>query len=229
MNETKTKLMTNSLHLPIKANGNIIEYVTDYIYLGKQISFKTTSNEDEIQRRANITWKKYWSLKEIVKGDYSINLKKMVFDTCLLPCLLYGCQTWAYTNRAKQIIRTTQRAMERSMLKIRKIHKIKHETIRSKTKITDALAQALKLKWQWAGHISRYTDRRWTIQVTGWKGPQGKRKVGRPNKRWADDISKKAGKDWLNRGKDRELWKKMEEAFTQEGVHIPQHRDSTNN
>lgn len=184
------------------------------------MSFAKTSNEEEIERRVNITWKKFWSLKEIMKGNYSLNLKKVVIDTCLLPSLLYGCQTWIFTNKAKQKIRSTQRAIERSILKIRKINKVRSDTIRQKTKLTDALTQALKLKWKWAGHVSRSTDSRWTIHTTQWKGPVGKRNVGRPYSRWADEIIQIAGKNWMDAGKDRESWKKMEEAFTQKGIHI---------
>ena len=62
------------------------------------------------------------------------------------------------------------------------------------------LEYALKLKKQWAGHISRYTDRRWTLLITKWKGPKGKRNVGRPKKRWADDIISIAGRNWTRQG-----------------------------
>ena len=220
MNQHKTKILTNSYKYPIIIRGNNIEYVDDYIYLGKQISFKKTNNEDEVSRRINATWKKFWTWKEILKGNYELRLKKVVFDTCLLPCLLYGCETWTFTNKVKQKIRCAQTAMERSMLKIRKIQKIKNEHIRQKTKITDALKHTLTLKWRWAGHISRYTDKRWTIQTTRWKGPSGKRNIGRPKRRWADDITQIAGKDWLKLSKDRDSWRRLEEAFTQNGVHI---------
>lgn len=220
MNINKTRIMTNSYEKPIKLNGKPLEYVQKYIYLGKQISF-SNSNEEEIERRINITWKKFWSLKEILKGDYSVNLKRIVIDTCLLPCLLYGSQTWIYTNKTKHKIQTTQRAIERSILNIKKIHKVRSDFIRQKTKVTDALTHALKLKWKWAGHISRLTDSRWTIHTTKWKGPKGKRKVGRPYRRWTDDIIQVAGKDWITKGKERESWKKMEEAFARKGFISP--------
>ncbi|XP_022821436.1 uncharacterized protein LOC111352944 [Spodoptera litura] len=74
--------------------------------------------------------------------------------------------------------------------------------------------EALKL-----GHVSRYTDNRWTIKTTKWKGPVGKRKAGRPKRRWADDITELTGKDWLAIGRDRDEWKGLEEAFTRGGVH----------
>ncbi|GBP56299.1 hypothetical protein EVAR_28879_1 [Eumeta japonica] len=80
------------------------------------------------------------------------------------------------------------------MLRIRKIQKICSEDIRRKTRLTDALEQALRLKWKWAGHLSRYTDKRWSLQTTKWVGPAGKRSKGRPLKRWADDIKELVGR-----------------------------------
>ncbi|CAF4764563.1 unnamed protein product [Pieris macdunnoughi] len=83
--------------------------------------------------------------------------------------------------------------MERSILKLRRINKIKNVEIRKKTKITDALEQALRLKWKWAGHIARARDKRWTLEITKWTGSTGKRCIGRQRKRWTDDIVELAG------------------------------------
>lgn len=220
MNANKTKVMTNSHQIPIKINGTVVDYVKQYIYLGKQVSFENSNNDDEVARRVNITWKKFWSHKEILKGNYDIKLKKVVMDTCILPSLLYGCQTWTMTERAKLKIRTTQRAMERSILKIKRSQKLNSKSIRDKTKLQDALSQTLRLKWRWAGHLSRYKDKRWTLLATKWKGPIGKRNVGRPYKRWADDIIEVAGKHWMEKAKDRTSWNKLEEAYTRRGVQI---------
>ncbi|KAJ8727495.1 hypothetical protein PYW07_001614 [Mythimna separata] len=220
MNETKTKIMTNSNINPINLNGKPLEYVNNYIYLGKQLSFEDKSEELEVDRRINMSWKKFWSLKEILKGKYPVHLKKTVLDTCILPTLTYGCQTWTYNTKIKTKLVVCQKAMERSILKLRRIQKVKSEKIRQKTQVIDALQYALKQKWQWAGHIARYTDKRWTLESIIWKGPRGKRKRGRPRKRWIEDIEKVAGSEWREKAMDRELWKTLEEAFTREGVPI---------
>ncbi|PZC71479.1 hypothetical protein B5X24_HaOG213342 [Helicoverpa armigera] len=111
-------------------------------------------------------------------------------------------------------IRSCQRAMERSILSLRKVQKIKSSEIRKKTNLTDALIHALKLKWKWAGHICRCKDNRWTLLTTNWNGPKDKRRVGRPKKRWADDIAGIAGPSWQTVALNRQTWKKMEEAYT---------------
>lgn len=207
MNSNKTKVTTNGREIPIYVNEEQIEYVNKYVYLGKLLSFNVNSNEEEVDRRINITWKKYWSQKEILKGNYNYKLKKIVMDTSLLPCLTYGSQTWVFTNTIKNKITTKK-------LKIRWIHKIRNSFIRSKTKLTVALQHSLNLKWKWAGHISRHKDRRWSWRITKWIGPPGKRKVGKPKKRWLDDIVHLAGRNWMSLAQDRIKWKALGEAFT---------------
>ena len=143
-----------------------------------------------------------------------IRLKSRVMNTCLLPSLTYASQTWKFTRKIKNKIITSQRSMERSILKIKKINKIRHTSIRQKTKAIDALSYSQKLKWRWAGHIARLTDNRWTKRTTLWLGPSGQRKRGRPNARWADDIIKIAGTHWMQAAEDRKHWSSLEEAFT---------------
>lgn len=214
MNITKTKVMTNHIKSKIIVENVSLEYVHQYIYLGKQIGFQKDSNDLEVERRVRQTWNKYWSYKEVFKSEMPVFLKKKVMDSCLIPCLTYACQTWKFTNKIKNKIITCQRGMERSMLGIRKIQKINHTKIRSKTKTIDALSHSLKLKWKWAGHITRLEDRRWSNMVTSWKGPPGKRSRGRPLARWEDDLKKIAGSTWQQIARDREKWKALEEAFT---------------
>ena len=54
------------------------------------------------------------------------------------------------------------------------------------------------LNWNWAGHIARITDERWTKIIVNWR-PYSKRPTGRPPYRWRDDITKitkTTGKTW---------------------------------
>lgn len=95
-------------------------------------------------------------------------------------------------------------SMERSLLKIRKIQKIRNTTIRETTGVIDALSYTVRLKWRWAGHVARMSDDRWTSRLTSWPGPRGNRKRGRPRSRWADDIEGTAGKLWMEKATDRE-------------------------
>lgn len=214
INLNKTKVMTNSSHKPLKLEDIQLEYVSDYIYLGKQISFNAQNNQQEVDRRVQKTWNKFWSYKEVLKGNFPVELKRKIMNSYLLPSLTYACQTWKFTLKIKNKIKTSQRSMERSMMKINKLQKIPHKIIRKKTDVIDALSYAQKLKWSWAGHVARMTDDRWTIRATLWPGPAGYRKRGRPQTRWADDITRIAGRDWVTVARNRNAWQSLEEAFT---------------
>lgn len=215
MNLSKTMVMTNSSNRTrILVDNEILKYTEKYIYLGKQVGFNRKRNELEVERRAQNTWNKYWSLSEIFKSNMPVNIKTKLMTSCLLPCLTYACQTWKYTTKIKNKIITCQRGIERSMLNIKKMQKIRHTSIRKITKAKDALNYAKKLKWKWAGHVARLEDERWTSRVTKWKGPDGKRLKGRPLTRWADDITNIAGPCWTQTAQDRDKWSSLEEAFT---------------
>lgn len=218
MNLTKTKIMTNSRKVDITIDQEKLEYTDEYIYLGKQISFNKNNNEKEVERRAQLTWNKYWSLKEIFKGQTPLKLKTKLFNSCILPCLTYGCQTWKYTDKVRNKLVTCQRGIERSMLNLKKLQRIRHTKIRQTTKVKDGLEFALTQKWKWAGHVARLQDQRWTKIITQWEGPLGKRKRGRPKARWEDEIRKITGPNWMEIAQCRDSWNSMEEAFTCRGV-----------
>ncbi|GBP68370.1 Thyroid peroxidase [Eumeta japonica] len=54
---------------------------------------------------------------------------------------------------------------------------------------------ALTQKSRWAGHLTRYADKRWTLETTPSEGATGKRR-SRPRNIWIDDIIATAGKEW---------------------------------
>ena len=218
MNLLKTMVMTNSTKVQIYVDNEPLHYTEKYIYLGRQVSFDKLNNFQEIERRAQLTWNKYWSFKDIFKSNMPIKLKTKVMNSCLIPCLTYACQTWKFNKNIINKIITCQRGMERSMLNIKRINKIRHTKIRNITKATNGLVQALALKWKWAGHIVRLQDQRWTKRVTEWRGPVGKRKKGRPCNRWEDEIKRTAGPNWIQTAQSRENWLNLEEAFTCRGV-----------
>ncbi|PZC73135.1 hypothetical protein B5X24_HaOG209993 [Helicoverpa armigera] len=89
--------------------------------------------------------------------------------------------------------------------------RIRNEEIRRRTKVTDIAHRISKLKWQWAGHIARRADGRWSRKVETIK-----RSVGRPPTRWTEDPIKVAGRRWLQVASNRYLWRSKGEAYVQQ-------------
>ncbi|CAK1597711.1 unnamed protein product [Parnassius mnemosyne] len=213
INASKTKLMSNSREIDVMVDGNKIEYVKEYIYLGQIIS-PSDEMTKEINRRIAQGWRKYWSLKEIVKSkDLGNHIKKKTFETCILPVLTYGCETWSTTLYHRERLTKCQRAMERSMLGLKIKDRVRNDDIRTRTKLTDILTRINVQKWRWAGHLLRHPINKWSKQVTLWQPRDGKRGKGRQVRRWEDDLKQTAGPFWLRVARDRNHWKKLEEAY----------------
>lgn len=220
MNPRKTKLMTNSTKTNISVNHETLEFVEEYTYLGQLIS-PNDQTEKEINTRIANGWKKYWSLKEIMKSpDLSMSLKRKTFNMCILPCLTYGCETWSLTKFLREKLAKCQRAMERSIVGCKRKDRIRNCDLRDKTKLTDILSQIDKQKWRWSGHLMRDKQGKWSKKVTEWYPRDGQRSRGRQRKRWSDDIKLTAGHLWSRVAQDRPQWKALEEAYAKRHTEI---------
>jgi len=67
---------------------------------------------------------------------------------------------------------------------------------------------------RWAGHVARMGERRGVYRV--WVGkPEGKRPLGRPRRRWEDNIKMEpqevgcGGVDWIDVAQDRDRWRAL--------------------
>lgn len=220
MNPRKTKLMTNSTKTNISVNHETLEFVEEYTYLGQLIS-PNDQTEKEINTRIANGWKKYWSLKEIMKSpDLGMSLKRKTFNMCILPCLTYGCETWSLTKFSRDKLAKCQRAMERSIVGCKRKDRIRNCDLRDKTKLTDILSQIDKQKWRWSGHMMRDIQGKWSKKVTEWYPRDGQRSRGRQRRRWSDDIKLTAGHLWSRVAQDRPQWKALGEAYAKRHTEI---------
>ncbi|KAK4872261.1 hypothetical protein RN001_016385 [Aquatica leii] len=86
----------------------------------------------------------------------------------------------------------------------------------ARTKVKDAVLRIVELKWNWAGHVARLKDERWTRRMIEWRPRQDAfRSRGRPPTRWADDVKRVAG-NWIQIAQDRNKWKGLREAYVQQ-------------
>ena len=69
-------------------------------------------------------------------------------------------------------------------------------------------------RMRWAGHVARMGEGRGVCRVLVGK-PEGKRPVGRPRRRWEDNIKMDlqevgcGGMDWINLAQDRDRWRTL--------------------
>ena len=218
MNLSKTKVMTNiDDDREIKIGDTVIERVDTYVYLGHKLKLGRDNQTAEVKRRIGLGWAAFGRLSMIFKSKMNNSLKRKVFDTCVLPVLTYGAETLTLTKASENKLKVAQRAMERSMLGISLRDKYTNQWIRQQTKIVDVMERIASLKWNWAGHIARMTDERWTKTIMNWRPPTT-RPMGRPPERWTNSIKRTVGMNWQQVAMDRTNWKELGEAYIQQWI-----------
>ena len=90
-----------------------------------------------------------------------------------------------------------------------------------KVGVADWVGEQRKRKWELAGHMSRRDDGRWSTATLEWE-PKGKRKVGRPEKRWVDEINVfiedrdlASEGSWRQLAADRGEWRRWKDYFSE--------------
>ncbi|KAJ0181356.1 hypothetical protein K1T71_003441 [Dendrolimus kikuchii] len=177
MNLDKTKVMFNEhvMPRPVNVDGSPLEVVQEYVYLGQKIQVGKHGLEREANRRIQLGWAAFGNLRHVFSSTIPQCLKTKVFEQCVLPIMTYGAETWTLTAGLVHKFKVAQRAMERAMLGVSLMDKIRNEDIRKRTKVTDIARKISKLKWQWAGHVCRRTDGRWSKRVLDLKLEPGKK------------------------------------------------------
>jgi hypothetical protein len=108
--------------------------------------------------------------------------------------------------------------MERAMVGITRRDRKLNTLLREQTGVQDIVCMVKNQKWQWAGHVARAADNRWTKIVTERIPLQGKRKQGRPATKWEDDNRKILGVTWMRKAENRSEWCQIREAFIQQWI-----------
>ncbi len=117
MNIAKTKVIVVD-NTPINVNNVLIENVPGYVYLGQHYILKEKNHDKEIQRRIMAGCAAYTKHRDTFKSNLSICLKKQVYNSCVLPAVAYGAETWTLTTQAQNKLAAAQTKMERNKLNI---------------------------------------------------------------------------------------------------------------
>ncbi|KAK2181423.1 hypothetical protein NP493_399g00032 [Ridgeia piscesae] len=75
---------------PKYVNNTQIENVESYIYLGQRYSTRDKNQDKEIQRRITAGWTAFAKHRDIFKGSIGTYLKRQVYNSCVLPAMIYG-------------------------------------------------------------------------------------------------------------------------------------------
>jgi hypothetical protein len=122
----------------------------------------------------------------------SKNLKIRIYKTIILPVVLYECETWSLTLREEhrlgvfenRVLRMFEPKIDGVTGEWRKLHNEELHDLYSSTSII-RIVKARRMRW--AEHVARMGEKRNAYRLLVGK-PEGRRPLGRPRRRWLDNI-----------------------------------------
>ncbi|MFH4982695.1 hypothetical protein AB6A40_009404 [Gnathostoma spinigerum] len=99
-------------HNPMQLDGKVVEEVNSLTYLGQVLNMHHKTNE-EIGRRCMAGWRTFNSIKEVLEKLSKPGDRGLLFDSTVVPSMLYGSETWLLTKSEEHQLAVTERAMER--------------------------------------------------------------------------------------------------------------------
>ena len=94
LNIQKTKVMASSPITSWQIDGQTVETVSDFIFLGSKITADGDCSH-EIKRRLLLTRKVMTNLDSILKSrDITLPTKVCLVKAMVFPVVMYGCESW---------------------------------------------------------------------------------------------------------------------------------------
>ena len=127
----KSKVMRNSkaADTGVSLNGNLLEFVDIFCYLGSMVD-STGGTEADIKARIGKARTSFAQLKKIWKSSIISRKTKMrLFNALVMTVLLYGCQTWKATKGTIKKVQTFVNKCLRTILKIKWFDRIRNEEL----------------------------------------------------------------------------------------------------
>jgi len=155
----------------------------------------------------------------IIVFSLSKNLKIKIYRTIILPVVLYGCETWSLTLREERRLRMFENRVLRRVFGSKRDEvkgewkKLHNEELRDLYSLPNIVRVVKSRRMRWAGHVARIGEGRGVHRVIVRK-PEGKRSLGRPRRRWEDNIKmdlREVGGvgDWMELAQNRDRWQAL--------------------
>ena len=221
ISQPKTKVLSvdrnNTQPQPsITLRGVKIAQVEEFTYLGR--TFSTTPDlSTEIASRLKKASRNFWRLAAPLyrRPEISVKTKVRLFNTTVMPSLLYGSETWAPLQSQVRRLETFQMRCLRYILGIRyATHgNVSHKRVRRRTNVRP-IADVLRVnRLRWLGHLARMSKERLPLKALCSR-LDGNRPRGRPFSTWRQQISKDLASihqsdTWFSTAQERLRWRDL--------------------
>ena len=153
-NIQKTKIMASGPIASWKIDGETMETVTDFIFLGSKITAYGDCSH-EIKRHLLFGRKAMTNLDSILKSrDITLLTKVHLVKGVVFPVVMYGCESWTIKKAERQGIDAFELWCWRRLLRVPWTARRSNQSILKEISPECSLeGLMLKLKFQYFGHL----------------------------------------------------------------------------
>ena len=172
-----------------KIDGETVETVTDFSFLGSKITADGDCSH-EIKSRLLLGRKVMTNLDSVLKSrDITLPTKVRLVKAMVFPVVMYGCESWTVKKAERRRIDAFELWCWRRLLRVPWTARRSNRSILKEISPECSLeGLMLKLKLQYFGLLMLRTD---FLEKTLMLGKiEGRRRMGRQRMRWLDDITK---------------------------------------
>ena len=188
LNNQKTKSMASGPITSWQIDGETMETVTDFIFLGSKITVDGDCSH-EIRRSLLLGRKAMTNLDSILKSiDITLPTNVHLVKDIVFPIVIYGCESWIIKKAEHQIIDVFKLWCWRRLLRVPWTARRSNQPILKELSPEYSLeGLMLKLKLQYFGHLMRIID---SFEKTLMLGKiEGSRRRERQRMKWLDGIT----------------------------------------
>ena len=201
----------------IEINGEQLKVTKSFTYLGSIVT-NTCDLDKEITTRIARASAAYGRLNSRVwrSRDLRLKTKAAVYRATVIPVLTYCCETWTlYASQRRRLEAFHMRCL-RKIAGVKWWHKVTNEEVLRRMAIPSMTKILATAQLRWVGHVMRMENERIPKQVLHCELDHGTRRVGRPYKRFKDQLKQLVctvnNDDWQTTAQDRSRWRTFVEA-----------------
>ena len=151
-NIQKTKIMASGPFTSWQIDGETMETVRNFLFLGSKITADGDCSH-EIKRRLHLGRKAMTNLDSIFKSrDITLLTKVHLVKAIVFPIVMYGCESWTIKKAESQRIDAFELWCWRRLLRVPWTARRSNESILKETSPEYSL-EGLMLKLQYFGHL----------------------------------------------------------------------------